>query len=293
MELDFVKLKDIKPALAGYVRESQVLLRQTPVPDDKAIHDIRVLMKKSRAVMKLIEGQVNTEFYGRQYGAFREVGSKTRSWRETSVHRKTLKELKKNYSDIFSELHDYEKLEILMKKPEPPSEPVPDIRNDIQILEDLLNKTGFRIRFQSLNNLDPKMLIRELENTFNNVAGKYLDCRNNLKPMKLHEFRKRAKDFLYQLYFFRPLNPSVIKSLEKKLDTLTQNLGKYNDIVQLIKILDYKYQGTSHSPALDEFIIILREEQDRYLSRVWPPAHKIFCPGQKLVNVLGFRILMI
>ncbi|MBN2862413.1 MAG: CHAD domain-containing protein [Bacteroidales bacterium] len=293
MELDYVKLKEIKPALAGYIRDSQALIRKLPAPDAKAVHDIRVLMKKSRAVMRLISNQVDKEFYERQYSAFREVGIKTRLWRETSVHRKTLKGLKKNYPDVLTELINSGKFVELLKKPGAPGEAAPEMKDEIEIIEDILNKTGYRVRFQSLNNLDPKMLIKELEATYILVVDRYLDCRNNLKPTKIHEFRKRSKDFLYQLYFFRPLNPSVIKSLEKKLNTMTQNLGKYNDLVQLIKTLDYRYKGPSDFPALDEFIIILREEQDRYLSGVWPQACKIFCPGQNLINVLGFRILMI
>jgi predicted metal-dependent enzyme (double-stranded beta helix superfamily) len=49
MELDYVKLKEIKPVLAGYIRESQLLLKKSAVPDEKTVHDVRVLMKKSRA----------------------------------------------------------------------------------------------------------------------------------------------------------------------------------------------------------------------------------------------------
>jgi CHAD domain-containing protein len=109
----------------------------------------------------------------------------------------------------------------------------------------------------------------------------------------LHEFRKRAKDFLYQLYYFRPLNPSVVKELEKRLDTLTQNLGKYNDLTQIMKIVGYKYGTPENSPALDELIVVIKDKQDQYLSKVWPSAYKIFCPGQKLLNVLGFRLLTI
>jgi len=44
---------------------------------------------------------------------------------------------------------------------------------------------------------------------------------------------------------------------------------------------------------MDELIIKIREKQDTYLSKVWPVAYKIFCPGQKLVNVLGFKLLVI
>ena len=56
MEPDYIKLKDIKPALSGYLKESLGLLELSPVPDDRIIHDVRVLMKKSRAVMKLVAG---------------------------------------------------------------------------------------------------------------------------------------------------------------------------------------------------------------------------------------------
>lgn len=292
MELDYVKLREIKPELSDYIRESQSMLKVAPVPDEKVVHDVRVLMKKSRAVMKLIENQVDSESFIRDYQAFREVGRIMRSWRETSVHRKTLKDLKKDYSKIFSQAEN-EKLEVLMKKPEPPIAAPDSIISDLENIHELLNKAGYRLRFQSMENFDPKILIRVLDNTYNNVVEKYIICRNNPKPANIHIFRKRAKDFLYQLWFFRPLNPVAIKALEKRLDALTQNLGKYNDLAQLVKILGYKYSAAANSNPMDELIIIIREEQDKYLSKVWPVAYKIFCPGQKLVNVLGFRILMI
>jgi len=293
MELDYVKLKDIKPALSGYIREAQALLKLTPVPDERVVHDVRVLMKKSRAAMKLIVSQVDKETFDREYGSFREVGRITSTWRDISVHRKTLKDLKKDYSEIFSRLRGNEELTALMKKTESPAEPSQDIKADLERIDELLNKSGYRVRFQNMNNLDPKILIKELDKTYNTVVDRYLVCRNNQKPANIHEFRKRSKDFLYQLWFFRPLNPPVIKSLEKKLDTMTQNLGKYNDLAQLINTLNYKYSGSAGLTALDEFIVIIRKEQDKYLSKVWPFSYKIFCPGQKLVNVLGFRILMI
>jgi CHAD domain-containing protein len=144
-----------------------------------------------------------------------------------------------------------------------------------------------------MNKIDPQLLIKELELTYTKVVDIYLTCRNSPKPSDLHEFRKKAKDFLYQLYFFRPLNPSVVKALEKKLDSMTQYLGKYNDLTQVVKALGYKYPDDTNPPAMDELIVKIREKQDRYLSKVWPSAYKIFCPGQKLVNVLGFKLLVI
>jgi len=48
MELDYVKLKEIKPALAGYIRECQTLLKKSVIPDEKTVHDVRVLMNQEQ-----------------------------------------------------------------------------------------------------------------------------------------------------------------------------------------------------------------------------------------------------
>jgi len=293
MEPDYVKLKQIKPALAGYIRESQLLLKKSELPDEKAVHDVRVLMKKARALLKLVSPQITDEFHVKDIDALREVGRILSSWRETSVQRKTLKEFRKKYPEIFSQLTTNELLNSLLKKQDP--EPVlsPEKKTDLEKADDLLGKTAYRIRFRSMNSLDPTLLIKELEKTYLEVSGIYISCRNNPKPEQIHRFRKRSKDFLYQLNIFKQLNPSVVKSIEKRLDAMTQNLGKYNDITQIIKSLGYNYKAETNLHPLDELIIRFRDAQDDHLENVWPSAYKIFCPGQKLVNVMGFKLLII
>ena len=293
MELDYVKLKQIKPAIAGYIRDSRALLIKSAIPDDRAVHDIRVLMKKSRALLKLAAPQLDHAYHDRNIADLRDVGKIICSWREASVQRKTLKTLRKEYPDIFSQLYENEVLSLLLEKQAPIAEPSDEIKAELEQIDILLKNTGYRIRFQSMNIIDPQTLLKELELTFIKVTDIYLSCRNNPKTETMHRFRKKAKDFLYQLYIFRSLNPSVIKALEKKLDSLTQNLGKFNDLAQLIKTLDYNYKEGVNLPAMDELIVKIREKQDRYLSKVWPSSYQIFCPGQKLVNVLGFKLLVI
>jgi CHAD domain-containing protein len=293
MELDYVKLREIKPALSDYIRTSLSLLKESSVPDEKTVHSIRILMKKSRAVIRLLVTQIDDETFTRENLAFRQVGRKLCPLRDSSVLRKTLKDLRKKNEDIFSRLEDNEKINLLLKKSDSDNELSEECRLNLLEVNEILKKAVYRIRFQSMGNLNPQAMLKELEMTYNNVADNYLKCKNQPKPASIHEFRKRVKDFLYQLYFFRPLNTSVVKGLEKKLDVMAQNLGKFNDLVNIEKTLDYKYKASQNPPELDELMIIIREEQDRYLAKVWPVAYKIFCPGQKLINILGFRILII
>ena len=290
MPLDNVKLKDIKPALCGYIRDAQLMLDRGKVPGEKTVHDVRVLMKKSRASIKLLKTQMDETSYKREYNTLREVGRIMQSWRETSVHRKLLKDLKKKHPGLFSHLTDIEKINALMSKPVVISEPSPEMKNGLESINELLHKSGYRLRFTAMNNLDPNLLFRELEITYISVSDCFLRARNYQKSINLHELRKKTKDFLYQLVFFRSLKPGAIKNLEKKLEAMGQNLGKYNDHAVLINTLGYKYHSGENSSAFDELIVIIKQEQDKYLSRVWPSAYRIFRPGQKLENVLGLKV---
>ena len=292
MEQDSIKLRQIKPAFAGYISEAKKMLETELFPDEDTVHDVRVLMKKARAVLRMTSLQLTGEYAAREKIALREVGRIMSSWRDTSVLRKTLKYLRKDNPDIFMKLGNNERIAGLVKK-EKTAEPPQEIMLGLQNIKTILNKSGFRTRFEPMNNFDANKLLIELEVTYNQVVNIYVASRNNLRQKDLHEFRKRSKDFLYQLWFFRPLNPSVIKKLEKDLDSLTQNLGKYHDLAQLVISIEYDYKNEHNDPALNELGIIIRNKQDQYLSKVWPVAYKIFCPGQKLVNILGFKLLVI
>lgn len=284
---------DIKPELCEYLRKAQFMLDPEKVPDENIVHDVRVLMKKSRAALKLLKSQTETELFEKEYAALRDVGRRMQTWRETSVHRKLLKAMKKKYPELFSDLAGNEKINRFLNKTEEIISPPPEMKKNVEGIIDILHKSGYRMRFRNLNNLDLDLLFKELETTFRNNSEIFLKARNYPKSTNLHEFRKQIKDFLYQLAFFRALKPKVIKGLEKRLDSMAQNLGKYNDIAMLVKELGYRYKPGENTFALDELILILKKEQDRYLSKVWPSAFNIFHPGHNLLNVLGIKVLVI
>jgi len=137
---------------------------------------------------------------------------------------------------------------------------------------------------------DHNMILAELEKTFDRVSVCFLKARNYAKNKNIHEFRKKTKDFLYQLFFFRPLDPRAIRNHEKRLESLGQNLGKYNDYAVLIKTLDYRYPSGDINSAIDELIVIIKQEQDKYLMKIWPTAYRIFRPGKKLADIPGFKL---
>ncbi|MGB4292247.1 MAG: CHAD domain-containing protein [Bacteroidales bacterium] len=290
---DEIKIKPVKPVLSGYISEALRLLKNETFPDEDSVHDIRVLMKKARATVKLVAHQIDSEFFEREYMTFREAGRLLAEWRETSVHRKTLKSIRKSHEDLFSRLSGYPFLGSIMATPLEFSSPGKAESDRIEKIEEILRKSLYRVRFQSFSKQDFRLMFQALESTYNEVAGIYLECRRKPRPGKIHSLRKRAKDLLYQLWFFRPLNPPVIKRIEKRLDTLTRDIGKYNDLEQLLKVIGYEPGNPENPPDINELLIIIRDKQHNYLSDVWSEAYRLFCPGQKLVNLLGFRLLSV
>ncbi|HLP74618.1 MAG TPA: CHAD domain-containing protein, partial [Bacteroidales bacterium] len=279
--------------LSEYLNEAMVLLKKSPVPDDDSVHDMRVLLKKSRAVLKLIGPQTDQEYNQKDINSLKDAARLMSGWRDTTVLRKTLKELKKEYPDLFAGLSGNQKIDDLLKKHDAPASPSPEMANGIEEIENLLKKTAYRIRFQSVQNPNPRLLLKELQQTYQRGVEHFVIARNSPKEKKLHDLRKKSKDFLYQLYFFRPLNSRSVKALEKRLESITKNLGRINDLAQLITALGYDYTDQSNTPAYNELIIRMREKQDKYLEKVWPQASKIFCPGISLVNLLGYKLLVI
>lgn len=281
------QIREIKPSMTGYITSSLVLLSQQPLPDDDAIHDIRVMMKKHRATIRLARPLLDEAVYSREYQAGRETGRILSSWRETAVLRKTAKSLKKDNPGLFLKLWDNEQIQGLLRKPYSSWEEAGVQAKAVSEVTGQLTRAKHRLRFISLKEPDFMALLTELDRSYVGAAGAYLKCRHNPKPNLLHEFRKKSKTFMYQLVYFRHLNPSAVKSLEKKLDTMTQNLGRCNDLAQIMDMTGYKYGSAGNSDMADELAIVIRDRQDRYLMKVWPIAYRLFAPGQKLEDQLG------
>ena len=279
--------KDLKTSMAGYLSGSLTLLAASPVPDDAAIHDVRVLMKKHRAAIRLVRPLLDEDVFRREYLDGRGTGRILALWRESAVLRKTMKMLKKDNPELFVKLHDNTKVQDLLRKPYSTWDQAGELAKTVSEVNTHLKKALYRLRFISLNEPDMRVLLGELGNSHAAASAAYLACRNKPSAPLLHKFRKKSKTFMYQLVFFRHLSPQTVRLLEKRLGTMTQNLGRYNDLAQITALTGYRLGASENSAADDELAIVIRDRQDRCLAKVWPVAFRIFAPGLKLQDLLG------
>ena len=278
--------KDLKTVMAGYLSGSLALLTGRPVPDDAAIHDVRVLMKKHRAAVRLVKPVLEEETFRREYLAGRETGRILSLWRESAVLRKTMKDLKKDNPELFIKLHDNKTVQDLLRKPYSTWDQAGELAKTVSEVTARLKKARYRLRFLALNEPDMLILLGELGMSHAAASAAYLACRNKPSAALLHRFRKKSKTFMYQLVFFRHLSPQPVRQLEKKLGTMTRNLGRYNDLVQIMTLTGYRLGALGNSAADDELAVVVRDRQDRFLAKVWPQAYRIFAPGLRVQDLL-------
>ena len=284
---NYSDLKEIKSSMAGYISGSLELLSGEPLPDDSAIHDVRVLLKKHRAAVRLVRPLLDEAVYQREYLAGRETGRLLASWRDTAVLRKTVKSLRKNNPELFVKLHENEKIMSLLRKPYTGWNDAAEQARTVSEVAERLKKAQYRLRFLGMGEPGMSLPTGVLEETYRVAAKAYLASRNKPSAALLHEFRKKSKTFMYQLVFFRHMAPREVKQLEKRLSTMTQNLGRYNDLAQVMKIAGYRFGESGNRDIDDELAVVIRDRQDRYLMKVWPVAYRIFAPGKKLQDIIG------
>jgi CHAD domain-containing protein len=276
MDRDDKKAKEILAAILDCVRQSQSLLMKSGLPGEKTVHRVRVIMKQSRAGLKLLSPQMDEHVADDIQNALKEPGRRLRTLREASVHKKYLKKFLKKYPVIGSRLEGNLIIASLLSRKVGDAAECGNAGTLCDDLIALLEKATTLLGLQSLEMISGKMLMTELEISFRNVMDYYLTSRNHPSTRNLHEYRKIAKDLLYQLTFFRCQGIKGIKCLEKRLKIITLELGRYHDLAELIKKLSYKYAGSENNHAMDELVALIRAEQDKFMSKILPASYKVF-----------------
>jgi CHAD domain-containing protein len=270
------KADEIMTAILGYIRESQSMLMKSDLPGEKTVHRVRVLMKQSRAALTLLSPQFDQSVTDDIQNALKEPGRSLRTLREASVHKRNLKKFLKRNSFICSRLKGNIIITSLLRRKDNCGADCEKAGTLCCDLIAFLEKTVVILKLQSIEMISDKMLMNELEMSFRNVMDYYLMSRNHPGTRNLHEYRKIAKNLLYQLAFFRHQGISGNKRLEKRLKVITLELGRYHDLAGLIKKLSYKYPGSENNRAMDELVALIREEQDKSMFKIFPASYKIF-----------------
>jgi CHAD domain-containing protein len=189
------------------------------------VHETRKHLKKARAALRLISGEIDREVWTREDRCLGKVGQLISEVRDAEVRLQTVRQLrefargKRRSFQETEELLAFELDSFLAAFSEWPQE-----------AEERLSQTLDRIREWPLDDLNCKRLRENVQRTYKRGRKALKTAIKKTSTENLHTFRKRAKGLWYQLRLLRPLAPAVFRELNDELKTIGQYLGQVHDL---------------------------------------------------------------
>ncbi len=269
----------IQTAAVDQLTHAIALLTEQSLRDATAVHEIRKAVKRIRATLQLVRGELSAEFpaWDRQ---LRDVNRALSSARDLDMCRKTLADLR-DASSLHGRAID--RLDAQLSARRTHLQPVETAGGNAGELIASLE----RIR-SGLREWTPRTggfeLIRPAVQRNVRKSRKLID-RLQSEPTSddVHALRKLVKRRLYWLEALQPLWPRGLQAEEKLVDALADSLGKHHDLEVLIEHARHSAgeQEKSLHQSLAKLIRKLRRRQRKYELRALKLARYLYAERPK------------
>ena len=222
----------LRRIIAARVDDALAELRgETTSTPAEAVHEARKDMKKARAALRLVRGELGDEVYRRENDHFREVGRMLSEMRDAEVKVESLATLIERYDpsleDRFAGLREAFEAE-LSEAREGGS-----IERAMAEAASALALGRPRIGSLPLSESGWDAVAPGIHRTYRRGRKRLGVVSEEPSAENLHEWRKRVKDFWYQLRIVRIFNPGLIGQLIRETDDLADHLGDDHDLALL------------------------------------------------------------
>jgi CHAD domain-containing protein len=233
--------------------------------DEDAIHDMRVAIKRIRAVFLLTERLIPGEFDAlAEEGEMRRLFRLSGRMRDAQVQQLLLSTAAQDIGSTFGEYQTYlqtteSKAVKKFKKFLKEYDAEDDLKQKHEKVADLISKSGpEQVRLQIVQFVD------ELLMTAGKMHSDYEHDEN------LHEIRRKLKQCHYLLSVFNQRDPDLpqLKTTLKKLDKVNELLGNWHDQLVAMEMLDrFLEEFRKKGEAGENRYLLLRSNlaENRYL----------------------------
>lgn len=225
---------------------------------DSPVHETRKHLKKARAALRLVRGEVKKKAWKREDRCLAQVGQMISDVRDAEVRLETVRQLRgfmrgrKRRFEETEELLAFELDSFLAAFSEWPREAEKRLGETLEWLQDW-----------PLQKLDCKRLRRNVQRTYKRGRQDLEAAIGNMTTETLHAFRKREKELWYQLRILRPLAPTVFGELDDELKTIGECLGQLHDLAFVSQRLWSFGAGEKQGDRILSALIAVRTDELR------------------------------
>jgi CHAD domain-containing protein len=225
---------------------------------DEAIHEARKSVKKVRAVLRLVQGDLGNT-YREESSFLRDAGRKLSQLRDAGAVIEILDALKqKSPNELNARTFDLIGRELLARKER--AEKKDDIQKALGDIAVSLRAASKRVKAWPLQTDGFPAIAPGLRQTFRRGRRALARVQDCPRPENYHEWRKRVKDHWYHVRLLEDLWTDVMRAYEKSLNDVQTWLGDDHNLV----LLREQIVAEPDSYGDDEEISLVLRLADKY-----------------------------
>ncbi|MGA2717201.1 MAG: CHAD domain-containing protein [Bryobacteraceae bacterium] len=241
---------------------------------DESIHDARKSLKKVRATLRLVRGEMG-ESYRRENARLRDIAARLSEFRDAFAIIGTFDDLKKKFKDegAGTKLRSV-RAGLIKRRDESGREE--DVGVVLNAAAAALNKASKRVKRWPLKTDGYKAIARGLEDTYRNGREALARARKDPSAENFHQLRKRVKDHWYHVRLLEGLWAEVMGAYEKSLKDLEDWLGSDHNLTVLRDRIAAEPAFFGKETAIElTFDLIARYQKDLRANAI-PLAERIY-----------------
>ncbi len=190
------------------------------------VHGTRKHLKKARAALRLVAGEVTRDLFKRQHRRLRNVARLISDIRDAEVRLDTVRQLRAVSPETGNRNFE-ETEELLAFELDSFLEAFSNWQDEA---ETKLVRARDTIADWSLSNLTRRHICSTLRKTYKEGRRALKRAKETQTADHYHAVRKNAKELWYQLRILRPLHPAIFQQMSDDLKALGEHLGHAHDL---------------------------------------------------------------
>jgi len=206
------------------------LSRKKKTTRDEAIHEARKSIKKIRALLRLVSGELGDK-YPAENARFRDIARRLSDFRDAFALVATFDDLKKRFGDQTKNRLRSVRAGLTRKRTESSREE--NVSTVLDAAAAALGKAARGVKAWPLSTDGYPAIGPGLEKTYRAGRKALLRVQKNPHPDNFHDLRKRVKDHWYHIRLLECLWTDVMMAYEKSLKDLETWLGNDHNLAVL------------------------------------------------------------
>lgn len=247
---------------------------------DEGIHDARKRVKKTRALMRLVEGELG-DLHSAENARLRDAGRGLSEFRDAAAVIQTFDTLREKYHDRFQK-HPLDSIRqgLLLRKQR--AERKAKIAESLKEISAVLSAAARRVTRWPLTDDGFAAIQPGFRQTFRRGRKAMTTALRHPAPETFHDWRKRVKDHWYHVRLLEDVWTDVMGGYEKSLKQLEDWLGSDHNLVVLRDKVTAEPEFYGSPEDIEAFLDVLARYEKEMRGQALEMGARVYAesPGQ-------------